>query len=233
MATPSVALRYRTRELLLYLYRLLFVTSNDQLSTPIAPCGIGLQMLRIKYGRMDGSGDMNPGQKCPRSMDRETQKGETTMATYLKRRDCIAFACMVLLIFLIGCSHKPKPSALETAKGVFAELRKGVREEIKDPARATEAEGLVDQFEQLVIEGNAARAAHESALRSLTANYDATEADFKALFREFNEKKAGRQEQIIAILQRARAITTADEWDALAKVRSHALEKSVLAEQGM
>ena len=151
----------------------------------------------------------------------------------LKKIVAVGGVCMVLAVLPAGCSHKPKPSALEMARSVFTELRKGVREEIRDPAKAAEAEGLVDQFEQLVLEGNAARAAHESALRSLTANYDATDEDFNALFREFNEKKAGRQEEIIGILQRARALTTADEWNALAKVKSHALEKSVLAEQGM
>ena len=155
------------------------------------------------------------------------------MSITLRKIACIWGICISLLILPAGCSQKPKPSTLETAKGVFNDLRTGVRDEIKDPAKAAEVAVLVDQFEHLVIEGNEARTAHEAALRSLSANYDATEEDFKAVFREFNAKKKTRQGRIVAILMKARALTTAEEWKALAKVKSHALEQSVRAEQGM
>jgi len=140
--------------------------------------------------------------------------------------------CIALLILLTGCSSKPKPSTLELAKGAFDDIRAAVRDEIKDPVRAAEAEGLIDQVEQLEIEGNEARMAHNAALRSLAANYDATEDDFKALFREFNAKKNDRHDRIFAIIQRGRAVTTAEEWKALAKVKAHALERIVDIEQG-
>jgi len=146
---------------------------------------------------------------------------------------CIGGLCMVLLVLPAGCSHKPKPSTIEVAKRTLDEVRAAVRDEIKDPAKAAEAVGLVDQFEQLVNEGNGARMAHEAVLRSLNANYDATEEDFKTLFREFNAKKNSRQDRIIKILMKARALTTDEEWKALAKVKSHALEGAVRAEQGM
>lgn len=140
---------------------------------------------------------------------------------------------LAVLLVLTGCSHEPETSTLESAKGAFDELRVAVREEIKDPARADEAVKIVDQLEQLMVEATEARKAHEIRLQALIRNYDASEEDFKAAFREFNEKKSRRQARLLLLDQRARSLTTAEEWKALHKVAIRALKKSALAEQGM
>jgi hypothetical protein len=140
---------------------------------------------------------------------------------------------LLVLLVLTGCSHEPKPSTLMSAKGALDDLRVAVRDEIKDPARATEVVGLVDQMEQLMIEGTEARKAHKVRLRSLIENYDASEEDYRAAFREFNEKKIGRQDRLLVIDQRARSLTTDKEWKAIVKVGVRALKAGALAEQGM
>ncbi len=63
-------------------------------------------------------------------------------------------ALYALLPFLVlaGCSHEPKPSALGAAKGAFDELRATVRGGIRDPDKAVEVAGLVDQLEQIMME---------------------------------------------------------------------------------
>ncbi len=71
------------------------------------------------------------------------------------RPEKLAFRALCeLLPFLVlaGCSHEPKPSALGSAKGAFDELRATVRGEIRDPDKAVEVAGLVDQLEQIMME---------------------------------------------------------------------------------
>jgi hypothetical protein len=140
---------------------------------------------------------------------------------------------LAVLLVLTGCSHGPKTSSLVSAKGALNELRDAVRDEIKEPARADEVAGVVDQMEQLMIEATEARKAHDIRLQALIRNYDAPEEDFKAAFREFNEKKISRQDRLLLLDQRARSLTTAREWKALIKVAVRALKESVQAEQGM
>lgn len=132
-----------------------------------------------------------------------------------------------------GCSHQPKPPAVESAKGAFDELRVAVRKKISEPSRAQEVVGLVDQLEQAMVDASKARKVHESRLRSLNANYDATEQDFKDVFREFNSEKSRRLEHILTIDQRARTLTTEREWTALSKDVARALESAAKAEMGM
>jgi hypothetical protein len=145
----------------------------------------------------------------------------------------IALRILAVLLVLTGCSHEPKSSSLVSVKGAFDDLRDAVREEIKEPARADEVAGVVDQMEQLMIEATETRKAHDVRLQALIRNYDASEEDFKAAFREFNEKKSNRQDRILLLGQRARSLTTAREWKALIKVAVRALKESVQAEQGM
>lgn len=140
---------------------------------------------------------------------------------------------LLILLVLAGCSHAPKPTALVSAKEAFDDLRAAVRDEIKDPARAAEVAGLVDQMEQMMIESTEARKDHAVRLRSLIANYDASEEDFKAAFREFNAKKSSRQDRLLVIDQRARSLTTDKEWKAIVKAGRRAFEAAVRAEQAM
>ena len=141
-----------------------------------------------------------------------------------------ALCALLPFLALAGCSHEPKPSALVSAKGAFGELRAAVRGEIKDPHKAAEVAGLVDQLEQTMIEAVEARKGHAVRMRSLNSNYDAPEEDFKAAFREFNEKRSSRQDRILAIDQQARALTTAGEWKAISKVAAHAFVAAAQAE---
>ena len=139
----------------------------------------------------------------------------------------------IAMVLLSACSHQPKPTAVESAKGSFDELRVAVGETVKDPARSGELVGLVGELEQAMIEASEARKVHDARLRSLNANYDANEDDFRALFREFNAKKKERQDRILAIDERTRSLTTDVEWNALSKDVARALEASVKAEAGL
>jgi hypothetical protein len=144
-----------------------------------------------------------------------------------------ALRILGVLLVLAGCSHQPKPTALESATEAFDDLRIVVREEIKDPARAAGVAGIVDQLELLMKEATEARKAHDVRLRALIRDYDAPEEDFRSAFREFNEKKVGRQDRLLAMDQRVRSLTSAKEWNTIAKAGVRAFEAAVRAEQGM
>jgi len=116
---------------------------------------------------------------------------------------------------------------MASAKEALDELRATVREKIDDPTKAAKLTGLVDQIEQLTVEANQELKAHDTNMWALIENYDSTQEDFKAAFREFNTKKIGREERILAIDQGAKAITTEAEWKDLAKAVAHA-DKAIL-----
>ena len=145
----------------------------------------------------------------------------------------IGRACIVLLILFAGCSHEPKPAALVSDKGPFDELRSAFRSQIKDHDRAAQGVDLVDQLERLMTEANSDLKAHGARIRSLNANYDATEEDFRAEFHEFNSKLSEREERILEINERAKTLTTAEEWKALTKVYEEIMKKALDAEHWM
>jgi len=139
----------------------------------------------------------------------------------------VAAVAAALLFLQAGCAHEPRPTAMASAKEALDELRATVREKIDDPTKAAKLTGLVDQIEQLTVEANQELKAHDTNMWALIENYDSTQEDFKAAFREFNTKKIGREERILAIDQGAKAITTEAEWKDLAKAVAHA-DKAIL-----
>jgi hypothetical protein len=151
------------------------------------------------------------------------------MHDHLSKMVSIVGASLVFFLFIGGCSHKPKPSAMESARGAFDDLRAAVQREIKDPDKAAQGTDLVDQLERLVIEANKDRKAHDEKIRSLNANYDATEEEFQTAFSGFNARQKDRQDRVLEINQRAKELTTEEEWKALAKVREEMLKKTLEA----
>jgi hypothetical protein len=145
----------------------------------------------------------------------------------------IGSVCLALFLIVVGCSNKPKPSAMESARGAFDDLRAAVRSVIKDPEKAAQGTHLIDQLESLVKEANNDRKAHDAKTWSLNANYDATEEEFRAAFREFNIRQEHRQDRMLEINQRAKDLTTKEEWNALAKIHKEMLKKALEAAQEM
>ena len=129
---------------------------------------------------------------------------------------------LAFVLVLAACSHKPKPSSLVPAEGALDDLRSAVAREIRDPDRAKRAAALVDEIEQLTSAAHADFKVHAAALRTLNANYDATQAEFSKLFRDFNAMRDARQTRALDINRRAKALVSAEEWNALSRVREKA-----------
>ena len=133
------------------------------------------------------------------------------------------------LLCLAGCSREPKPTALEVAGGALQKLRSAVAREVKDPERAKQGARLIDEIGRLLAEVDADVNAHNDAIRTLNADYDATEAAFRAAFRQFNAKRNEQQQRVLDINQRAKALLTAEEWERLGAVSAEALERAIQA----
>lgn len=136
---------------------------------------------------------------------------------------------LVVVSCLAGCAREPKPTAEASASSALDGLRSAMAHEVKDAARATQAVGLVDDAEQLMLEASRDLKAHEARIRALNALYDATAEDFRAAFGEFNAKRHAHQRRLLDLQQRVRTVLTADEWRAVSKAREAALRKSVEA----
>lgn len=136
---------------------------------------------------------------------------------------------LAFVLVLGACSHKPKPSSLVTAEGALDDLRAAVAQEIKDPERAKRADALVDELQQLTIAAHADFKAHAAALRALNANYDVTEAEFRKFFGDFNARRDARQARALDLNRRAKALVSAEEWNALSRVREKAARDAAAA----
>jgi len=139
-----------------------------------------------------------------------------------------------LAVLLIGaaclmaaCAREPTPTPENAVHRSMEELRAAALTTIKDPARAKEVAGLVDQLERHFAEALKANRTHLERLWALDADYDATEADFLKLFSDFNAGGVRRRDRFVELRDRMIAATTEAEWNELAKARVRVLETAV------
>lgn len=136
---------------------------------------------------------------------------------------------LAFVLALAACSHKPKPSSLVAAEGALDDLRTAAAREIKDPDRAKRVDALVDELEQLTSAAHAEFKAHAAALRTLNANYDVTETEFRKFFGDFNARRDARQGHALDLNRRAKALVSAEEWNAVSRVREKAARDAAAA----
>lgn len=134
----------------------------------------------------------------------------------------IGAACL-----LAACAREPTPAPEDAVRRSMDELRAAALKIIKDPARAKETAGLVDRLEQHFDEALKANQTHLKRLWTLDADYDATEADFRKLFADFNAGAVRRRDQFVELRDRMIATTTEAEWTELARARVRVLESIV------
>jgi hypothetical protein len=138
----------------------------------------------------------------------------------------------VMMILSAGCASTPAPSPLASAEQAVAQWRDTVHAVIGDRDRAGKVIGQLDQLELLVQHADRERKAHDTALRALNANYDATEAEFEAVFAAFNARRSVRHQEALAINREIRSLTSADEWKALSRVKADVLDAAIMVGRG-
>lgn len=139
----------------------------------------------------------------------------------------MVLACVLLC--LAGCARGPKPTALEAGDAALGELRAAVVREVKDPQRAKQAIGLVDEAEKLLAVADADLRAHNARIHALNSDYDSTQEAWRAAFRDFNAKQDERQNKVLDLNQRGKLLLTLEEWTTLRRVREEALERVIQA----
>ncbi|HMO05115.1 MAG TPA: hypothetical protein PKC67_13585 [Kiritimatiellia bacterium] len=143
---------------------------------------------------------------------------------------CLVLAGMALSV---GCASTPAPSSAATARQAMVDWRTKVRAVIGDQDRAEQVIAQIDRMEHLIADADVERRAHDDQLRSLNANFDATEADFRAAFDSFNAKKGARQRTALAINRQIRSLVSPEEWKALSDVTLEALDAALDVGRGM
>ena len=127
-------------------------------------------------------------------------------------------------VTVAGCSSKPKPTLEQQAQADIAAYEAQIRKVIPDPARADELIALTNEFQKLALESIASVKRYQSKIQTLNSSYEATRADYDALFSQQDAARDALLEKATALRERAAALTTDSEWEQLSKARLRALD---------
>ncbi len=144
-----------------------------------------------------------------------SKRGRPLFAASLGCRTTAAVA----ICLIIACASQPAPTPEAAAHSALSQLRGALLVDIVDKGRAQEAAALVDQIQEQDSEARDTVAHYRQRLRTLDANYDATEDDFSKLFADFNQGRLMHQHQVVDLWTRMAGLTTDAEWKALGNAR--------------
>jgi len=137
---------------------------------------------------------------------------------------------LVLSLVVVGaCSHKPTLTPEQQASANVAAYEERIRKIVPDPACADNLVALTNEFQQLVQESIPKAKQYRAQIATLNSNYDATRAQYEALFNEQDAARQAFQKQAGALRDRMAALTTDAEWDQLRKARLAALDADIQA----
>jgi voltage-gated potassium channel Kch len=151
-------------------------------------------------------------------------KSHRRRSGFLSRRIGSAVALALALSCAAGCSSKQDLTPSQQAQADLAEYEMQIRRIIPDPARADQLVALTNQFQELAQTSIASVNEYRAKVSALNSNYEATRADYEALFsqqdaaREAFFKKAG------ALRERMVVFTSDAEWEQLRAVHLRLLE---------
>ncbi|HXX10724.1 MAG TPA: hypothetical protein VEK05_04335, partial [Burkholderiales bacterium] len=83
-----------------------------------------------------------------------------------------------------GCSSKQELTPQQRMQAELAEYEMEVRRIIPDPARADQLVALTNQFQELAQTSIGSINEYRAKLSALNSSYEATRADYEALFNE-------------------------------------------------
>ena len=90
-----------------------------------------------------------------------------------------------------------------------------IRRIIPDPARADQLVALTNQFQELAQTGIGSINEYRAKLSALNSNYEATRADYEALFNEQDSAREAFFEKAGALRARVVVYTSDAEWEQL------------------
>jgi hypothetical protein len=130
-----------------------------------------------------------------------------------------------LALTIGGCkSHEtPQQQAQAQLDADVASYQEQIRKIVQDPARADRLVALVSDFEKLAHQAASVVRDDQAKLVALNANYNATRADFAALFRQQDADRQALLKKALGLREQMTALTTDSEWEQLKRTREQDL----------
>lgn len=138
---------------------------------------------------------------------------------------------VTLMIMGVGCAGKDKPSHKDVEGQTFNDLRSEIRDVISDTDRAEQAIGITHELETSFDTLRERLAERSVKVKALSADYDATKEDYLALFNDIQKDMKKNQQHISELHRKLIGVTTAEEWAALKKLKSAALDAAITSIQ--
>lgn len=139
-------------------------------------------------------------------------------------------AAVIAALLVCGCSGSPDLDA--QARKPFDALRKSVRNETGDPARAEAMLSRVDTLEQRSLELiRAARVENDSLIR-MYADRSVEDTTLLARFREDERRRAGLRSSLLEARARLKSVASPVEWATLSKAETKAMNQVAALARG-
>ncbi len=148
-----------------------------------------------------------------------------------RRKSAVLFAAIACAI--AGCGGKDAVAPIEVEKQAFEDLRTEIRGAIDDPAREAEAIALLDGLADDLHTLRDKISDRKQRTRQLNANYDTLRADFEALFDQVDREIQSNQQRVTDKHRGLLAITTPEEWSAISKARTRAMNAVIKSLQAI
>lgn len=129
---------------------------------------------------------------------------------------------LLLMTGLVACAGNDKVEA--TPENMTELLRQEILSTVKDVERANQAADFAEQLKQVFVAAHEQSKKDVDTYRSLNANFDSTDEDFKKFFDGINARGKERQEKVVTINGKMKSVLTAEEWQLLEDARKKALK---------
>jgi hypothetical protein len=153
---------------------------------------------------------------------------EALIKSHNARRIACAATLVLAFAAAAGCSSKQQLTPQQQAQADLAEYEAQIRRIIPDPARADQLVALTNQFQQVAQESIASMNEYRAKVTALNSDYQATRADYEALFSRQDAAREAFLQKAGALRERMVVFTSDAEWEQLKTARLKALEADLL-----
>ena len=134
----------------------------------------------------------------------------------------------VLAIGVSGCASFKESPADEAAQA-FDDVRAEIRVAVADPERASKANVLITELQEDFITVSQTIETRRAKFLELYADYDAKQADIDSALDDILAAQRSNQEGLSRIQRQLADLLTTEEWDAVQKKNSKALNAAINA----
>jgi hypothetical protein len=144
------------------------------------------------------------------------------------KRGNVVLLIAVLAIGVTGCARF-KGSPTDEAAEAFDDVRAEIRVAVADPERASKANELITEMQEEFISVSQTIETRRDKFVKLYADYDATQADIDAALDDILAAQRSNQQELSSFQRQLADILTDEEWQAVEKKSSKALNAAIKA----